>query len=151
MEVIGERMNNDEISTLLVETSERAKSNTHQIEEVKDDMKDVKAEQKNLSDLISSIKVIAEKVTNINSKVDEIKVGQRELSDNQKEMSDKFDNKIDEVKKDQKGLETKIVEVSNAPAVKTQNRFDKLKDDVIWVFIGGSLVWLVNQILGLIK
>lgn len=84
---------NEDDKSLLIETSERAKSNTHQIEEIKSDIKDIKQEQKTIYELTSSVKVMADNLIHIQEDVKEIKQGQTDLSN-------KVDNQIKEIKTD---------------------------------------------------
>ena len=72
---------NEDDKTLLIETSERAKSNTHQIEEIKADIKEVKEDQKAIYELTSSVRVIAENVSNMKEDISDIKNKQNDAND----------------------------------------------------------------------
>jgi uncharacterized protein YdcH (DUF465 family) len=76
---------------LLIQTSERSKSNTHQIDKIEDRIKDIETEQKALYELTSSVKSMAENISDMKSDIKEVKKGQFDLSN-------KMDNQITDVK-----------------------------------------------------
>lgn len=92
----------------LTETSERAKSNTHQIDEIKEEIREIKSEQRAIYDIATSVKLIAQDMGSMKEAINEVKQGQSELSD-------KVDEQIKEVKSSQKTLDNKIDEVKNRP------------------------------------
>lgn len=101
-------MNEDE-KTLLISTSERSKSNTHQIDEIKADIKSIKEDQKLMYELTTSVKVISENLIGMKDDLKEVKQGQTDLSN-------KLDNQITEIKTD---VESKVGNVND--------KVDKLK------------------------
>ena len=58
-------MDNENFIQILTETTERAKSNTHQISELKDEVREIKKEQKAIYDIASSVKIMSESMANI--------------------------------------------------------------------------------------
>jgi chromosome segregation ATPase len=84
---------NDDEKVMLVECDQRSKSNTHQIEEIKADIKSIKEDQKLMYDLTTSVKVISENLIGMKDDLKEVKQGQVNLSD-------KIDNQIKEIKTD---------------------------------------------------
>ena len=89
-------MDNETIIKILTETAERAKSNTYQIEELKEEVKDLNKEQKAIYDIASSIKVMSSEMVNIRGDITAVKDSQEQFAekvkDNQKELTDKIDS-----------------------------------------------------------
>ena len=82
---------NEDDKGLLIQTSERSKSNTHRIDKIEDRIKDIETEQKALYELTSSVKSMAENISDMKSDIKEVKKGQFDLSN-------KMDNQITDVK-----------------------------------------------------
>lgn len=76
----------------LTETTERSKSNTHQIEEVKAEIKDIKIENRALYELTSSVKLIAQDMGNIKDDISDVKNGQKELSEKVNKVTQEVEN-----------------------------------------------------------
>lgn len=66
---------------ILTQTAERAKSNTHQIEEMKSDIKEIKEENKALNKMAISIELIAKDMTSVKEDVSEMKTSQTEMKE----------------------------------------------------------------------
>ena len=64
---------------ILTETAQRSKSNTHQIEEIKEDIKGIKEDNKALGEIATSVKLIAQDMTHIKEDVNEVKDSQSEM------------------------------------------------------------------------
>lgn len=85
---------------IIAEVSERAKSNTHQIEEIKDELKEVREDNKALNTIATSVKLIAQDMTHVKSDINEVKESQAEMKDelatvkneNDKKKAQWFDN-----------------------------------------------------------
>lgn len=85
---------------ILTQTAERAKSNTHQIEEIKSDIKEIKEENKALNKMATSIELIAKDMTNMKEDISEMKTSQTEMkaeisevkSEGMKRKAGMFDN-----------------------------------------------------------
>mgnify|MGYP000897550731 FL=1 len=125
---------------LLIETSERAKSNTHQIEELKADMKEMKQDQKAIYELSTAVKLVAQNVGNIQHDVTEIKQGQKDLSN-------KVDNQINEIKTDVdcrvSGVNNKIADMEQKP----YKAFIKTKHEIIVKIVSGIGIALAAGVL----
>jgi len=89
----GSFMENElDIMKELTETSERGKSNTHQIEEVKAEIKDIRIENRALYELTSSVKLIAQDMGNIKDDISDVKNGQKELSEKVNKVTQEVEN-----------------------------------------------------------
>lgn len=94
---------------LLTETEQRAKSNSHRIDGLSEEIKEVKSNQKALYQIATSVGVIAQRVSNIEQKVDET------------------NRKVDEQNKALKNAELKIDENAHEPALRTYDSVNKAK------------------------
>ena len=108
----------------LTEISERVKSNTHQIDEIKSEIRDMKIENKALYELTTSVKLIAQDMSSIKQDITEVKCGQTALSE-------KMDSEISKVKDDQCKIKDDISEVKNNPTKEKAKTFDNIKGIVI--------------------
>ena len=63
----------------LTEISERSKSNSHRLDEVEDDIKDLKEKNATLYEMSASIKNLSEGIIDIKTNVKEIKTEQGEM------------------------------------------------------------------------
>lgn len=64
---------------ILTQTAERSKSNTHQIDEIKSDIKEIKEEYKILNKLATSIELIAQDMATVKDNMSEVKSSQSEM------------------------------------------------------------------------
>lgn len=55
----------------LIETEQRSKSNTHRIDNIELELKEIKNDQKAIYSIATSVEVIAQRVSNIETKVDD--------------------------------------------------------------------------------
>lgn len=55
----------------LIETEQRSKSNTHRIDNIEAELKEIKNDQKAIYSIATSVEVIAQRVSNIEEKVDD--------------------------------------------------------------------------------
>lgn len=78
---------------ILAETSERAKSNTHQIEEIKEELKDIKEENKALNKIATSVELIAQDMTHVKSDINDVKQSQSEMKDELATVKNESNNK----------------------------------------------------------
>lgn len=65
---------------LLTETSERSKSNTHQIEEMKSEMKDMKEDISAINDLATSMKLMAQETSYMRQDITAVKESQADMT-----------------------------------------------------------------------
>ena len=112
----------DDDKVKIAELDARCKSNTHQIDELKNDISDIKSEQKAIYDINTNIQLMTQTMGLM--KTD-----------------------ITEVKKDMGGVKEKVNILENKPAHDTYKKFDVIKDKLAWIFIGGVTVYLLTQIL----
>ena len=123
---------NEDDKRLLIETIERSKSNTHQIDDIKSDIKELQNKQEMIYDLTTSVKVMAENLSTVKDDVKEIKQGQSALSD-------KVDSQINEIKID---VDNKVETVKhNVKQIDDEGKFNIrvwLRDN--WIAIGALLV-----------
>ena len=84
----------------LTEAVERSKSNTHQIGDLKDEIKEIRNEQKTIYDLTSSVKLIAQDMSSIKESVNKVEQGQNMLSE-------KVDMQISDVKNQIESVDSK--------------------------------------------
>lgn len=126
----------DTEKTILIETEQRSKSNSHRIDGIDEDIKEIKNDNKAIYKIATSVEVIAEKIGTIEDKVDETKKKVDETADAQRSSEDKFLKRISDIE--------------NAPAQKAANRVDKIKTTVytsvltflVTTFIGYLFVYL---------
>ncbi len=96
-------MDNQEL-VILTETVERSKSNTHQIEELKDEVKEklsninaeikeIKSEQKAIYEIAASVKLIAQDMGTMKESINDVKQGQSKLEQKIDEVDEK--SKVD--------------------------------------------------------
>lgn len=119
----------------LTETVERSKSNTHQIGEIKEEIKGMRDEQKAIYELTSSVKLIAQDMSSIKDSVDEVKQGQKSLEI-------QMDNQIADVKGQIAKVDTKFkvdfVEIIKAKVIP-------------FLFGGGCVYGLIEMIRYFVK
>lgn len=120
--------NEIEIFKELTETTQRCKSNTYQIEEMKEDIKDLRAENKAIYDLVTTTKLIAQDMGSIKKDVADVKKGQSDLSD-------KVDAEISKVKE-------KITQVENKDDIELGKSVKKNANKIVfeiskWIVVGG--------------
>lgn len=93
----------------LVEVEQRSKSNSHQIDEIKDDIKEIKSENKAIYELTTSVRLIAQDMGTIKDAVKKVEAGQEALAQKQD------------------GLAQEILDVKNKPAQETAASWSKIK------------------------
>ena len=106
---------------ILTQTVERAKSNTHQIDEIKSDIKEIREESKALNQLATSVELIAKDMTTFKDDVAEIKVAQSEMKD-------------------------EIADVKNETIRKKANWFDGVGKFIITTIGTGILAFLLGNL-----
>lgn len=58
-------------TVMLIETEQRSKSNTHRIDNMEKEIKEIQSEQKAIYKIATSVELIAQRVSNIEGKVDD--------------------------------------------------------------------------------
>jgi SMC interacting uncharacterized protein involved in chromosome segregation len=136
----------EDVHVQLERVEQRAKSNTHQIQEIKDDMKeqfqDVKEEIKELKEenkaiykIATSVELIAQKLGSIEEKVDDTAAAQRQSD---KRSEENYNTLI-----------RKINTVECAPDVKKSQGLEKIKIAVITAVATTVAVTVVVSVLQL--
>lgn len=117
---------------LITETSERAKSNTHQIEEVKNDIRDIKEEYKIINRLATSIELLVRDMTHVKSDIVEIK-----------DVQSVTQASLSEMRSDMK---TELSEVRNEDIVKKAKTYENIKSIVIGLIVSGIAGFILGTI-----
>lgn len=117
---------------LITETSERAKSNTHQIEEVKNDIRDIKEEYKIINRLATSIELLVRDMTHVKSDIVEIK-----------DVQSVTQASLSEMRSDMK---TELSEVRNEDIVKKAKTYENIKSIVIGLIVSGITGFILGTI-----
>lgn len=126
----------------LTETTTRSKSNTHQIDEIKDEIKDIRNENKVLYELTASVKVIAQDMG-------EVKQGQKDLAE-------KVDKEIGKVKSDVNTIRDEMTTVANQDNIETGKKVKEFKgkiwfEIIKWLVVSGlsaGITVLITQAIG---
>ncbi len=120
------------LSNKVVEVDERSKSNTKRIDELCNDMKDIKADQKALMVMAQGIEAISKDVKYIQSDITEVK-------DTQKESTQ-------EIKKTQKAITDRVDALEKAPLEAVNNRTKFVLEKGAIIVLGGVIGYLLNAI-----
>lgn len=109
----------------LMETEQRSKLNEIQLTEIKDDIKEIKEENKALYTLATSIELMARDMTSVK-------------------------DSVNEVKKDVSEVKGKMVEIEHAPNKKTADTWDKVKVAIITavgsMLATGAVAFLITSL-----
>ncbi|MDO4562232.1 MAG: hypothetical protein Q4C12_00200 [Clostridia bacterium] len=115
---------------VLLECEQRSKSNSHRIDGLEKDMKEMKEDNKAIYKIATSVEVMAEKLGNIEEKVDET------------------NRKVDETAKAQRISEDRflqrVADIEGQPAIQLQKNVNEIKVKVITAII----TFLVTGALG---
>ena len=125
----------EDIGVKLERVEQRSKSNTHQIEGLKEEMKEMREENKAIYDIACSVKVMAERLGNIEEKVDKVD-----------EAMKRNEEKADEA---MKRNEQKLIQIENAPSKETACNLEKVKIAVITAVCTSAAVAIATAILRL--
>ena len=98
---------------ILIETEQRSKSNTHRLDAMEAEMREIKNEQKAIYKIATSVEVIAQRVSNIEDKV---------VDTNQK---------VDSQAKAWQETERRLTEAQNEPYKRTANNVNSVKVAII--------------------
>lgn len=140
-------MVNEDDKTLLIETSERAKSNTHQIEEIKDRIGKLEDKTEDIHRIATSIEVVC-------NDIGYIKQGQVDLTNKVDNLSEKVDSQIKEIKCD---VDAKVGNVSSKVEQLKLEPLEEMKKDkhefkieafkqgigYLVALIGGAIITLI--------
>lgn len=124
---------------LLTETSERAKSNTHQIDEIKDQIKGIKEDNKVLNRLATSVELIAQDMNHFKNDISEMKDVQADTQASQAMMRSELAELKTEMKND-------IGEVRNERLIAKAKTYEDIKGKVMAIIITGVAAFVLGTI-----
>lgn len=113
---------------MLIETEQRSKSNTHRLDKMEEEMREIKNDQKAIYKIATSVEVIAQRVSNIEDKVDDTNA------------------KVNAQAKAWQETERRLSEAQNEPYKRTANNVNSIKIAIIT----GICTFLATGILGAI-
>lgn len=111
-----------ELSVKMEEVNSRSKSNQRRIDNLEVEIKAVHEQQISLVKIANSVENMGKTMVSLNEKVDEI--------------SEKQDS-----------FAEKITTLENRPAQETKRVFDSIAEKILWVVVGGLLVWLLGSLI----
>ena len=98
---------------ILIETEQRSKSNTHRLDAMEAEMREIKNDQKAIYKIATSVEVIAQRVSNIEDKVDDT------------------NDKVNAQTKAWQETERRLTEAQNEPNKRIANNVNSLKLAII--------------------
>ena len=111
-----------ELSVKMEEVNSRSKSNQRRIDNLEVEIKAVHEQQISLVKIANSVENMGKTMVSLNEKVDEI--------------SEKQDS-----------FAEKITTLENRPAQETKRVFDSIAEKILWVVVGGLIVWLLGSLI----
>ncbi len=115
---------------ILIETEQRSKSNSHRINDIAEDIKEIKDENKAIYKIATSVEVMAEKLGNIEDKVDET------------------NRKVDETSAAQRATEAKFLERIESIEQRPGNQAVKSANEIKTKVITAIITFLATGVLG---
>lgn len=103
----------DQERIMLIETEQRSKSNTHRLDKMEEEMREIKNDQKAIYKIATSVEVIAQRVSNIEDKVDDTNA------------------KVNAQAKAWQETERRLSEAQNEPYKRTANNVNSVKIAII--------------------
>lgn len=104
-------------TVLLIETEQRCKSNTHRIDKLEGELKEIQSEQKAIYKIATSVELIAQRVSNIEDKVDDT--------------NRKVDAQAKAWQETERKLSEKVNETENKPYKQIANNVNTVKVAII--------------------
>ena len=104
-------------TVLLIETEQRCKSNTHRIDNLEGELKEIQSEQKAIYKIATSVELIAQRVSNIEGKVDDT--------------NRKVDAQAKAWQETERKLSEKVNETENKPYKQIANNVNTVKVAII--------------------
>lgn len=98
---------------ILIETEQRSKSNTHRLDAMEAEMREIKNDQKAIYKIATSVEVIAQRVSNIEDKVDDT------------------NNKVNAQAEAWQETERRLTETQNEPYKRTANNVNSVKVAIV--------------------
>lgn len=110
-----------DMAVKLQEVDSRSKSNEHRIDDCEMEIKEIKAEQKAIYKIASSVETLAASISDLQTDIKEVKNGQKQLNE-------------------------KVNTLENRPAQKTYERFASMTFEVIKWFVIGTIGFFAARI-----
>jgi DNA repair ATPase RecN len=118
---------------ILIETEQRSKSNTHRLDAMEADMREIKNDQKAIYKIATSVEVIAQRVSNIEDKVDDT------------------NDKVNAQTKAWQETERRLTEAQNEPNKRIANNVNSLKLAIITAVCTFLATGIVDALVLLLK
>lgn len=118
---------------ILIETEQRSKSNTHRLDAMEAEMREIKNDQKAIYKIATSVEVIANRVSNIEDKVDDT------------------NEKINAQAKAWQETERRLTEAQNEPNKRIANNVNSLKLAIITAVCTFLATGIVSALVLLLK
>lgn len=113
---------NENYLTEITQIDERSKSNSHRLDEVEEDIKDLKEKNTTLIEMLASIKNLSEGIVDIKTDVKDIKL-------------------------DQSTLKNEVSELKNSPDKSKAKAFDAMWKFVVTALGGAFVGWLITTLI----
>ena len=107
----------DQETVMLIETEQRCKSNTHRIDNLENELKEIQSEQKAIYKIATSVELIAQRVSNIETKGDDT--------------NSKVDAQVKAWQETERKLSEKVNETENKPYKQIASNVNSIKVAVI--------------------
>lgn len=115
---------------LLIEVSERGKSNTHQIDELKGEIRELKADNKATLKLATSVEMIARDMSHMREDLSEVKQGQQAMSD---KVADQFG-----------AVNARVTHIEQKPYREYQETKKEIKSKIVSTVLGVVITALLS-------
>lgn len=123
----------DEQSRILIETEQRSKSNLHRINEMSDELKEVRDKHEALYEMAASIKIIAQRVDSIGVKVDDT------------------NHKVEDTNAKVDAWTERITNIENQPAQSLFTRMNSVKTAIITAILTLLATGAVSKLIDLLS
>lgn len=118
---------------ILIETEQRSKSNTHRLDAMEAEMREIKNDQKAIYKIATSVEVIAQRVSNIEDKVDDT------------------NNKVNAQTEAWQETERRLTETQNEPYKRTANNVNSVKVAIVTAICTFLATGILGAIIMFIK
>ena len=118
---------------ILIETEQRSKSNTHRLDTMEAEMREIKNDQKAIYKIATSVEVIAQRVSNIEDKVDDT------------------NNKVNAQAEAWQETERRLTETQNEPYKRTANNVNSVKVAIVTAICTFLATGILGAIIMFIK
>lgn len=118
---------------ILIETEQRSKANTHRLNSIDNEIKEIKNDQKAIYKIATSVEVIAQRVSNIEDKVDDT------------------NNKVNAQTKAWQETERRLTEVKNEPDKRIAQNVNSLRMAIVTSVCTFIATGIVGAIILLLK